>query len=244
MLKECKFKLIPSDNGKLIVGKSLMLSKDKKEIRLYLGDLHDYSNCEHSHLYIISDEEPQEGDLCIIGGIRNSVGKYYFDDEYNTHDITTDKNIHYPFTSKEYFSKVIAINDNSRYFTDQNILNHNTYEQDVLPEIFTNDIESFIEFYNENKGAIPNKLFVQYDLLYLNGHQWNPFPDHNPKKENEKKYILYRTVDNKIRFDLPQNNFSRKELIDILNKFAYDFSGNGMLVDHNLEVMKYYTDKI
>jgi len=153
MYKEVKIVMLPSEETGIKIGDITKPNKDYFESNPLLGNdlglaIREFkANKSYTtqHLYITSDDEIKEGDWILLKSIgKGQIGKYSFDKEYQTHDLTTLSNVHYPYKTKEYFVKVIASTDKS--------LN--------LPSLSDEFLKEFIETYNKKLSVVAK---VQYD---------------------------------------------------------------------------------
>lgn len=102
-----------------------------------------------------------------------------------------------------------------------------------LPQIPQQFIEKYIEEYN--KGNVIDKVEVEYNLIEE--------PGNTPNDRKYDELILKVSPDNTINIKPIKDNWSREEVIKILDKFAYDVAGNGMLITSQLKANEFWIEK-
>ena len=174
--------------------KYLMVYSDveKTKGKLILNGLKNDEYKEYQHLYIISDEKPDNGDYYIIDGISEVLknnGLKFIDDNCK---------------------KVIATIDTSLYIHQKETV---SLPERVfyLPQPSEQFIQKYIEEYN--RGNIINDVLVEYDKAtydkwFDNGGQ----PVFDTVKINPK--------DNTITIKKVKDNYTKEELCQILEKYT------------------------
>lgn len=181
-------------------------------------------------LISLEDENIESGDIGFINIGSGTIGTVSYDKEYKTWDLTTKDNIHYPFTTREYIKKVIAIQDQipseyiSKFIEQYNngciedfeiemekIKNPNFNRNKgvcvsnptylLIPK-FTNGFISVVEKELNFKNTDRNHLEWIYDRL-MNIHGENPDLDYMLKLKSISESILY----------------TEKEVLEIIDKY-------------------------
>jgi hypothetical protein len=114
-----------------------------------------YSYCcknPYDIILINTEAKIKEGDLiCLkLMGKNEQIGTYSYDIKHKTHDLITLCGSHYPYSTLEYFDKVIASTNK----------NHN------LPKLSDQSIKLLIDYYDEYKN-MPESVDQKYkELLF------------------------------------------------------------------------------
>lgn len=171
------------------------------------------SEYQCQHLYIISDEEIKDGDYGFINiGKSGTIGKVSYDSKYNTWDLTTFDNIHYPFTEKTYIKKIIATTDTSLKIINLSDLGEN-WKDILLPSLSQQFIQQYIEEYN--KGNITKEVWVEYEG-YVQSTTW--------EYDEPEGYRVKINSDNTINIKPIKDSWSREEVIELLHKYERDMT--------------------
>ena len=121
------------------------------------------------HLYILSDDGIKEGDYGFIYiGKYGTIGKVSYDGKYNTWDLTTSDDVHYPFSSKEAIKKVIATTDSflSPKIHKGEVVDGSypkEFRDAILPQPSQSFIQKFIEAYNSGNPIAD--VLVEYESI-------------------------------------------------------------------------------
>ena len=158
--------LLPTEKSLLHVSNNKLIEsiESTKASDLYKSTPHHlYINIPQSDLDI---SKIKEGDWVYLKTIDKcgQIGRYSFDKKYNTHNLTTIDGIHYPFSSIEYFKKIIATTDESL------VLRNNTAFASLLPSIPQSFIEHYITEFN--KGNVTKQVEVELEE-YDHEEEWS-----------------------------------------------------------------------
>lgn len=176
----------------------------------------------NQHLYIISDDEINIGDWCVVNksGIRI----------YDKTQFSSQKKI-IATTNKSLCIEKTAMSADS---FDQRVY---TYK-DYLPELPQHFIKEFINEWN--KGNVIKEVVVECELREtgrMKESKFNTAPDLECTSWSAEKDMLpVINTDNTVNINIINKFWNRDEVIEILNKLAYDLSGNGLILDSNLKV--------
>lgn len=167
-----KAKVIMLETTNTLKGEGLITSDGKWFIRgNEFGCFVDNdTNVIQHHLYLIDEKaEIKEGDVVYLKSIgkHGQIGKYSYDKEHKTHDITTFGNVHYPFSTKEYFSKIIATTDTLQFTTDYHgepeIREDKVCYNKSVPKLSEQSIKALISHYNKH-GEHVSEVVLQDEL--------------------------------------------------------------------------------
>ena len=182
----------------LVASKEITTIWSYKERRLYYNqaNFNDVDDTTYYQLILVSldSEEIVVGDLGYINiGVNGTIGMVSYDTKYRTWDLTTEDNVHYPFTTKEYINKVIVT-------------------QTQIPESY---IQQFIEEYNS--GVVKDVVIEMEE----NGVIYPEMTD-NTYSEYAAKCIYKPKLTNGfitiIEKDLPIVNFKDATLQDLYDR--------------------------
>jgi len=121
-----------------------------------------------------------------------------------------------------------------------------TEESSGLPQLSLSFIEKYIEEYN--KGNIITEILVEVEELKTCIKCGAKMSSHYlscqyPVCEGILIQELKLDSQNQITIRKAKDSWSREEVIKLLNKLAYDLSGNGMLLNHNLKIKEKWIEE-
>ena len=220
MYKTCNIVMLPTKNK---ATKEELFIESNNQLDISCMNIGCRFNAQH--LYITSDEEIKKNDWC-YNSKRKSIGlgKYM---------IGTNEFI--------FCKKIIATTDTSLKLYDSEVLvsasGFSMNTDDInLPQPPQQFIQKYIEEYN--KGNVITKVMVEYEVMDISTmtSDIKTYPNLNIE-------TLKINSDNTINIKPIKDSWSREEVIELLNKFAYDVSGNGMLVTAQLKVNEFWIEE-
>lgn len=133
---------------------------EKDKLEQVFGDYVDLSFYKCKKLIFIGNEKIDVGDIGYINIGEGIIGKVTYDDKYNTWDLTTIDNVHYPFSSKEYIKKVIATQDQiPKHYIQQFIEEYNSGK--------VNDVEIEMEMWGTSVPNLKDYTYSEYTTKAL-----------------------------------------------------------------------------
>lgn len=188
-------------------------------------------NNKNGSLFITSDEEPKDGDWCYHPELSQEYT--IINNGIQTKGLHPAKGVfQWRDTTNEWYKKarkIIATTDTSlkTHKFDKGVFKDLEYS---LPKPSTQFIEQWIEEYN--KDNIITDVKVEYEEFMTD------------VIIGKTKIELKVNPDNTINIKLPQPTlYTEEEVVSLLNKLGYDLAGNGMVLDHNLKVRKYWLNE-
>lgn len=225
MWKKHKLVMLPTEKAKIYVSRITGQLGLYKEEKTYTGE------SQGRHLYILSDDESKENEICVYykslfliehilyttGAFRHLNPKRKIEGRFLPN---MEKGI---FDSMTPLKKIVAT-------TNGNIsINLGKEWQSLqIPQLF---IDQFISSYNE--GKIISEVMVEYEedlvKIYdnLGGHPGGHW-EHNPENNGFKLKI---NSNNTINIKLIKDNFSRDEVIELLKEFNDRFGSLSLIGD-------------
>lgn len=225
----------------------VMLATDKAEDSLVLSNnrlwmFHGYFTQEylHSqnkksyHLYIISDDDINEGDWFTLneehsqGRIRKCWeirnGNYYIDDP---NDIKRG----WGFVKPDECKKIIATTDKSLRLNSVKVsassdftLEQISENMPCLPQIPQSFIDHYIEQYNN--GNVVDKVLVEYTQIYQNDMGVITINHTNSKTQSHWENVIDNTPkinsDNTINILTQKDSWNRDEVIELIKQYIED----------------------
>ena len=208
--KKCKVLLLPTnEKASLIYGNSLLN-------KLSYGELSP-SHCSHYHLYIISDDKIEEGEICwVLNTTNNSI---FLNNPENGKIAPPKINILHKEYNKEHFKKIIATTDTSlttcqcRKVGYHKLSCKQTYN---LPEPSQSFIQKFIEEYN--KGNVITDVMVEYETKVV-GYEVGFTGD----IDISAKVVKINSKDNTITIKKLKDSWNKCEHAANLIKYRQDY---------------------
>ncbi len=215
--KKCKVLLLPTnEKASLIYGNSLLN-------KLSYGELSP-SHCSHYHLYIISDDKIEEGEICwVLNTTNNSI---FLNNPENGKIAPPKINILHKEYNKEHFKKIITTTDTSlkiiKKTNNPALTEHinngyvsSTYE-DILPQPSQGFIKIFIEEYN--KGNVITDVMVEYETKVV-GYEVGFTGDIDISEE----VVKINSKDNTITIKKLKDSWNKCEHAANLIKYRQDY---------------------
>lgn len=201
------------------VGDIVMRPSDKRLAIINILTRNDPQECVNQHLYILSDEQPREGDLFYnsLSGIGRCI--YRNDSEK---DFTVNYNDGKGEVSEDinYCSKIVATTDKSLLFTreEDRDFRGSEYERKIaLPQIPESFVKVFVNDHNDGKPITEVDLEMESHL--------DDMPDEDDMDLPWRAYVGYRIKtrpDNTVIVH-QSKMYSKIEVIKMLQDCAINF---------------------
>lgn len=187
------------------------------------------TSCHNTqHLYIslpqsdLEINKIKENDYIFLKtiGKYGQIGRYFYDKIFKTHDLTTLDNVHYPFSSLDYYEKIIATTD-SLIIKETNIMSADSFDQILyankkfVPSIPQSFIKHYISEYN--KGNIIKQIEIELDSYFKS----EPMYIAANNSAGEKIFKLKLNQNNEIFIMIPEENITKdivREAMKIVSK--------------------------
>ncbi len=190
-------------------------------------------------------EKPVEGDLIYYCHSNPPIiGTYHYDKENNTYDIITESHQIYPFSSKEYFFKVVASTSNSHKIqrkilkTGVNGGLKKIIVKKELPKLSLKSIQYLIDCYNKT-SSIPESIEVEENQSTEKGCAF-PGVYFNSLFKSKLKLNRQREIDIIIpKIEENEKVYTEKEVLEMFNLFIKTLGkafSEDLLEESNFEI--------
>lgn len=209
---KCDVVMLPTKNES-----SLWINCENK-LKIHIKDRICPGKQEFQHLYFTSNEKIKKDDWSY-----NDILKEIVQNNCSSNRLVS-------INANGHNHKIIATTDTSLTIKGEQEGENIWYNP--LPQLSQQFIEKYIEEYN--KGHRITEVLVEVEeIKHYSGSVDSLDVD------DDYDYIEYKLKldsQNQITIRKAKDSWSREEVIKLLNKLAYDLSGNGMLLNHNLKI--------